>query len=121
MTAKRGRTVRYNPRKHKSRTDWARVDLLTDAEIEAAVASDPDAAPILTEEWFRQAGWMPPLTKKGVFLRLDPDVVAWFKEGGAGYQTRMNRVLRAYMLAHRTPAAKRKPTRRKSSSRSVPG
>ncbi|MDX2121090.1 MAG: BrnA antitoxin family protein [Gemmatimonadota bacterium] len=108
MAVKRERTERYDPRKHQDRTDWARVDRLTDADIAAAVAADPDAAPLLTEEWFRQAEWMPPLTKKGVFLRLDPDVVAWFKEGGAGYQTRMNAVLRGYMLAHRKPVAKPK-------------
>ena len=32
-------------------------------------------------------------------LRLDPDVLAWFKAQGKGYQTRMNAVLRAYMKA----------------------
>ncbi len=117
MTAKRERTVRYDPLKHRDKTDWERVSRLTDAEIEAAVASDPDAAPILTEEWFRQATWMPPLTKKGVFLRLDPEVVAWFKDGGPGYQTRMNAVLRAYAMAHRKPAAKKKIARVKRSKR----
>jgi uncharacterized protein (DUF4415 family) len=108
MAAKRERTVRYDPLKHRDRTDWNRVSRLTDAEIEAAVASDPDAAPILTEEWFRQATWMPPLIKKGVFLRLDPEVVAWFKAGGPGYQTRMNAVLRAYAMAHRKPVVRKK-------------
>ena len=117
MTAKRERTERYDPRKHRDRSDWARVDRLTDADIEAAVAADPDAAPILTEEWFRQATVMPPLIKKGVFLRLDPDVVTWFKTGGPGYQTRMNGVLRAYMLAHRKPAGRRKRAARKKSGR----
>lgn len=104
---------RYDPKKHKSRTDWDRVRRMTDEEIEAAVASDPDAAPILTKEWFAQAEWVPPLTKKGVFIRLDPDVIAWFKEGGPRYQTRMNAVLRAWMLAHGKKAQKPK-TRRKS-------
>lgn len=98
---KRERTVRYDPKKHKSRTDWDRVRRMTDEDIAEAVASDPDAAPILDEEWFRQAVVLPPLTKQGVFLRLDPDVVAWFKAQGKGYQTRMNGVLRAYMKAHR--------------------
>jgi hypothetical protein len=37
------------------KTDWARVDALSDREIESAVKSDPDAAPILDEEWFRKA------------------------------------------------------------------
>jgi uncharacterized protein (DUF4415 family) len=89
------------------------VAKLTDAEIAQAVASDPDAAPLLTEAWFREATWMPPLTKQGVFLRLDPEVVAWFKSGGPGYQTRMNAVLRAYALAHRAPAKAKKKVRRK--------
>ena len=79
LNRRRGRIEQHDPLKHRDRTDWARVERLTDAEIEEAVASDPDAAPILTEEWFRQAQVMPPLIKKGVFLRLDPDVVAWFK------------------------------------------
>jgi uncharacterized protein (DUF4415 family) len=100
--------VRYDPKKHRDRTDLARVARLTDAEIETAVASDPDAAPILTEEWFRQATWTPPLTKQGIFLRLDPEVVAWFKAGGPGYQTRMNAVLRAYAMAHRKPVVRKK-------------
>ena len=39
------------------------------------------------------------VTKRTVTLRLDPDVVEWFRGAGAGYQTRMNAVLRAYMLA----------------------
>lgn len=37
--------------------------------------------------------------KKPVTLRIDPDVVDWFRQGGPGYQTRINGVLRAYMLA----------------------
>lgn len=117
MPVKRERTERYDPRKHRDRTDWARVERLTDAEIEAAVASDPDAAPIMTEEWFRQAKVMPPLIKKGVFLRLDPDVVAWFKAGGPRYQTRMNGVLRAYMLANRKSAGPKRRAPRKRASR----
>lgn len=36
-------------------TDWARIDRQTDEEIAASVASDPDAAPLLTEEWFAKA------------------------------------------------------------------
>jgi uncharacterized protein (DUF4415 family) len=39
--------------------------------------------------------------KKPVTLRIDPDVISWFRNTGAGYQTRINAVLRAYMLAKR--------------------
>lgn len=38
-----------------------------------------------------------PMNKQGVFLRLDPDVLDWFKGKGKGYQTRMNAVLRSYV------------------------
>lgn len=41
------------------------------------------------------------LLKKPVSIRLDPDVLAWFKAGGAGYQTRINAVLRAWMEAQK--------------------
>ncbi|HMC44068.1 MAG TPA: BrnA antitoxin family protein [Caballeronia sp.] len=37
--------------------------------------------------------------KQAVTMRLDADVLAWFKEQGQGYQTRINKLLRAYMLA----------------------
>jgi hypothetical protein len=36
-------------------SNWARVDAFTDGQIEAAIADDPDAAPILDDEWFRKA------------------------------------------------------------------
>lgn len=46
----------------------------------------------------------PPHGKKHLGLRLDQDVVDWFKAQGRGYQTRMNAVLRSYMEAHRETA-----------------
>ena len=82
-------------------TDWQRVDRLTDEEITAAVASDPDAAPIADEVWFASAELVLPEPKRPVTLRLDRDVLDWFKAQGPGYQTRINAVLRAYMTAHR--------------------
>ena len=100
MPAKRKRTVRSGSKGRRGRTDWDRVDRQTDDEIAAAVAGDPDAAPLLPATWFREATLLPPLTKKGVFLRLDPDVLAWFKAGGPGYQTRINQALRAFVQAH---------------------
>jgi uncharacterized protein (DUF4415 family) len=41
-------------------------------------------------EWYRPI-------KKPVTLRLDADVIAWFKKSGRGYQTRINRALRKMM------------------------
>jgi uncharacterized protein (DUF4415 family) len=81
-------------------TDWARVDALTDEEIERAIAEDPDAAPLADEEWFRTAEISIPATKVATSIRVDGDVIEWFKTQGRGWQTRMNAVLRAYAKAH---------------------
>ncbi|MBS1827782.1 MAG: BrnA antitoxin family protein [Acidobacteria bacterium] len=85
----------------KSRTDWGRLSRLTDKEIHKAVAGDPNAAPIVSAEWFRGANLLEPQTKKAVSIRLDEDVLQWFKRRGRGYQTRINAVLRAYVESHR--------------------
>jgi uncharacterized protein (DUF4415 family) len=74
---------------------------MTDADIRAAIADDPDAAPELDEKWFAEAMLVYSDGKTLISIRLDPDVLAWFKRQGKGYQTRMNAVLRAYMQAHR--------------------
>jgi len=58
------------------------------------------------EESVRIADFLPPLdelkrnTKRVITLRLDQDVLDWFRSGRRGYQTRINMVLRAYMQAH---------------------
>lgn len=96
----------------ESQTDWAKIDALTDAEIEAAIASDPDEAGI---EWdWDSAKLVLAEPKAHVSLRLDADVLRFFKSQGKGYQTRINAVLRTYMDAQKTPRAKR--TRRKHPS-----
>ena len=76
-------------------TDWAAVDALTDEEIEAAVRNDPDAVP-LDFDWSEAVLVIPP-KKKAISIRLDEDVLDYFKQQGAGYQRRMNAVLRSYM------------------------
>ena len=42
----------------------------------------------------------PRALKKQVTLRLDPDILDWFKRQGTGYQTRINAALRAFVEAH---------------------
>ena len=83
------------------RTNWSRLNRLTDREIERAVAADPDAAPIRTGDWFRRARLLEPQPKEAVSIRLDRDLIVWFKRRGKGYQTRINAVLRAYVEAQR--------------------
>jgi uncharacterized protein (DUF4415 family) len=91
-------TRRWGDRR-KGRTDWARVDALTDEQIEAAVRNDPDAVP-LDVDWSDAVLVIPP-KKKAISIRVDEDVLDYFKQEGAGYQRRMNAVLRSYMQQKR--------------------
>jgi uncharacterized protein (DUF4415 family) len=85
----------------KGETDWARLDAMTDEDIERAVAEDPDAAPFWTDEDWANARVVWPQGKAPVTLRLDRDIIAWFKTHGRGYQTRINAVLRGYVEAQK--------------------
>lgn len=83
-------------RGEKSLTDWARVEKMTDEDIERAMRDDPDWAEFIDIDW-SDAEWVIPVTKKAISIRLDEDVIDFFKAGGKGYQTRINAVLRHYM------------------------
>jgi uncharacterized DUF497 family protein/uncharacterized protein (DUF4415 family) len=94
--------VRRTPSsRRRGKTDWMRVGAISDDEIEKAVKADPDAAPILDKEWFRTAKLVLPERKVPISLRMDREVVEWFKAHGRRYQSRMNAVLKAYVQAHR--------------------
>jgi uncharacterized protein (DUF4415 family) len=85
----------------ESQTDWEALEEKTDEEIEAAVREDPDAV-LLGEEWFEKAKLVVPSSEKTrITIRLDEDIARHFKEGGPGYQSRINDVLRAYVTAKR--------------------
>jgi len=85
-------------------TNWAAVDAKTEEDIIRDTASDPawDGIP---EDWYKNAVRGIPFGKKLLSVRIDEDVLAWFRAQGPGYQTRMNAVLRAYMQAHLKAAA----------------
>jgi len=82
----------------KSQTDWARVDALKDEQI------DFSDTPEIPAEMFARAvvrrGLKPVPRKAQITLRVDSDVLEWFKKRGPGYQTKVNALLRAYMEAH---------------------
>lgn len=83
----------------KDRTDLARLDAMTEEEIERIAANDPDGPPMTDEEWARAKVVQP--AKVPVGIKLDADILQWFKSKGRGYQTRINTVLRRYMDAQR--------------------
>jgi len=95
-------TVRYTLETlPNSQTDWARVDAMTDADIERAIAEDADAAPVLVEADWKNARLVKPENKVLVSLPLDADLVDWFQAQGSGYPVMINAILRHYIEAQR--------------------
>jgi uncharacterized protein (DUF4415 family) len=74
-------------------------DSLRDEDIDTS-----DSPPASPEMWAR-ARISDPRPKEQIAIRVDTDVLEWFREDGKGYQTRMNAVLRAYMDAQKTKDA----------------
>lgn len=88
--------IRNKLARGESKSDWARVDAMTDEEIEAQMRNDPDWADFMDIDWSK-ATVVYPVEKRAVSIRLDSDVLDFFKAEGKGYQTRINAVLRSYM------------------------
>jgi uncharacterized protein (DUF4415 family) len=86
-----------------SQTDWAKLDALTDEEIEAAMRDDPDWADLIDMDWSDAVVVHP--TSRPIYLRLDAEVIDFFKRQGPGYQTRINAVLRRFMEKARKAGA----------------
>jgi uncharacterized protein (DUF4415 family) len=82
----------------RGRTDLARVDATTEAELEQMDRDDPDLQGFEDIDWSK-ATLVLPEPKAAISIRLDPEVLAFFKADGPGYQSRINAVLRSYMKA----------------------
>jgi uncharacterized protein (DUF4415 family) len=85
----------------KGKTDWDKVWAMKESDIRYT-----KDAPRTTKKFWANAiahrGLPVPPRKKQIALRVDEDVLEWFKAQGEGYQTRMNAVLREFRDAHRT-------------------
>ncbi len=99
---KRSDTARYSAERIKakvergeSQTNWSRVDAMSEEELEASIAADPDDVHE-DLDWSAAVKGLPP-RKEHINMRIDADVLNWFKGTGKGYQTRMNNVLRAFV------------------------
>ncbi len=84
--------------KINSQTDWERLKTMGDEEI------DFSDIPPLGPDFFTNAQLRLPEAKHTITIRLDSDVIRWYKSKGKGYQTRMNAVLRMYMEASKERA-----------------
>lgn len=86
----------------ESRTDLSKVDAMSDEELERLIAEDEDERNI-QPDWTR-AKLILPRAKQSVHLRLEQDVIDFFKSHGKGHIARMQAVLKAYVEAHRPHA-----------------
>ncbi|RAI55949.1 hypothetical protein DOO78_23675 [Roseicella frigidaeris] len=82
----------------ESRTNLAQIDALTEEALERAIAEDPDWRDV-PRDWHRSAEAAMPRPKVPVSIRLDADLVDFFRRQGRGWQTKVNAVLRAYANA----------------------
>jgi len=80
--------------KKQSETDWARIDRMTDEEI------DTSDSPPLDDDFFARAEWRMPEKKTAVTLSVDSEVLKWFEAQGADFQQRVNAALKIYAEAH---------------------
>ena len=90
-TAKRSRVVEGPDR---GRADLRRLGAIRERDI---MKTSPEELADLPEDFWNNAELVAPVTKRAISLRVDEDVLQWFKDLGPRYQTRMNAVLRTYM------------------------
>jgi uncharacterized protein (DUF4415 family) len=82
-----------------SETDWERLRNMTDADID--FSDIPRTTPEFWANGIVRKGLKPIPRKNQLTLRIDQDVIEFFKREGRGYQTKINQLLRAYMEAHK--------------------
>ena len=80
--------------KKQSKTDRARIDAMTDEEI------DTSDSPPLGDDFFARAERRMPEKKRAVTLSVDSEVLKWFEGQGADFQQRINAALKIYAEAH---------------------
>ena len=81
------------------KTDWKRVDAMTETELKKAALSSKET-PLLDKKFWASAKLVIPSThrKDRITIRLDSDILNWLKGQGSGYQSRINTILRTCMI-----------------------
>ena len=95
-------TVELKSKRAESRSKLSKVDAMTDEKLERLIAEDEDERG-LRPDW-TQAKLVFPQAKQSVHLRLEQDIIKYFKAHGKGHISRMQAVLKAYVDAHRPHA-----------------
>jgi uncharacterized protein (DUF4415 family) len=78
-----------------SKTNWERIDQMTDEEI------DTSDIPPLDDAFFANAKLRLPEGKVPLVMNVDADVFQWFKSPGRDYQNLINTALRVYVEEHK--------------------
>ncbi|MFZ1888950.1 MAG: BrnA antitoxin family protein [Candidatus Binataceae bacterium] len=86
--------IRRKIARGESKTDWKRVEAMSQSEVERLADEDEGR---LAPDWDSTVMVGLPPTKQDVHIRLDGDILDWFRGRGRGYQTRINAVLRAFV------------------------
>ena len=84
----------------QSQTDWKAIDAMEDKDIN--LSDLPEVSPDKFAQAIVRKGLKPVQKKTQITLRVDTDVLNWFKDQGRGYQTNINALLKAYMKANET-------------------
>lgn len=87
----------------RGKTDHAYLDSLTDEQIRASIADDRDWAYFENIDWDK-GHWVFPEPKKPISIRIEADILKFFKDQGPGYQKRIQAVLRNYVDQMRAKA-----------------
>ena len=88
---------------YTDQTDYECLDAMKDEDID--FSDIPEATPEMFARAVLRRNFKPIPRKKQLTLRVDSDVVDWYKNQGRGYQTRINSLLRAYMKEHQRNTA----------------
>jgi uncharacterized protein (DUF4415 family) len=104
---KKSDTVRYTAKQIKAkiqrgedRTDWRKAKVMSGKKLEASIGADVDETG--GEPDWTKAVMEVPARKDHINIRVDHDVLQWFRANGRGYQTLMNNVLRAFVQSRQT-------------------
>jgi uncharacterized protein (DUF4415 family) len=107
MSARRTKKKRSRPVRYESLDDMppaqrlsAALRRMSDEEVARRAAADAGAGAIPPGFW-DNAQVVYPERKEQITLRLDLEIIRWFKRTGKGYQSRMGTVLRSYVRSHR--------------------
>ena len=94
--------MKKEPTSVRSETDYERLEAMTDEDID--FSDIPEVPPERFAKALVRKGLKPVQRKAQLTLRLDADVLEWFRAQGRGYQTRINSILRAYKEAQESSA-----------------